>query len=271
MSDAIRVEGLNFAYNDARLLRDVGLRAPSREITAILGPNGSGKSTLLRCLSRALPLRSGKIFINNRELDRIAPRDLARTLAYLPQTPYFPPLIAVREYILLGRYPALNWTGLYSAADRDACRAITEDLRLTRLADRRVDSLSGGEKQTVALACALAQIADAPDPLLLMDEATANMDPRRAINIMKILRSRANLSVLAVFHDFNLAALFADRLIGLKNGRVIFEGSTNDVFTAYNLAALYDLEFVVFQHPELAAPQAWPRVDSTDLSAPDPH
>ena len=235
------VRGLTAGYGARPVLRGISLKARGGESVALLGPNGSGKTTLLRCISGVLRPQGGDICLAGKSLERLRPRERARLVAVVPQRAECPPGLSVRHMALLGRYPYLSWLGGYGAAG---------------LAGRRVDELSGGELQRVLLARALAQ----ESPLLLLDELAAGLDLARMVELFDLLERRraAGACVLMAMHDCNLASLYATRLIGLKNGQMLFDGPASEIFTEEKLSALYDIPIRVFPHPRWGLPQALP-------------
>ena len=224
------------------------------EMTAIIGPNGSGKTTLVRALAGVLPPASGEVRLDDQDVFAMRPRERARKLAVVSQRAVPLEGALVREVVLMGRYAHLSWHSLYRCEDRDAATQAMAATGVTHLAERRADTLSGGEWQRVLLARALAQGAG----VLLLDEPSTGLDPGRLVELFDLLEDRRarGAAILAVLHDINLAALYAGRIIGLKNGEILFDGSPSAVFTALNLERLYDISFTVFAHPATGAPQA---------------
>ncbi|MGE9986491.1 ABC transporter ATP-binding protein [Desulfovibrio sp. SGI.169] len=252
----LNVRDLAAGYGGRPVLRGISLKARGGESVALLGPNGSGKTTLLRCVSGVLRPLSGGVWLAGRAVERLRPRERARLAAVVPQRAECPPGLSARRMVLLGRYPYLSWLGGYGRRDYEAAERALAATGAAGLAGRRVDELSGGELQRVLLARALAQ----ESPLLLLDELAAGLDLARMVELFDLLERRraAGACLFMVMHDCNLASLYATRLIGLKNGRVLFDGPASAIFTEENLSALYDTPIRVFPHPRWGLPQALP-------------
>ena len=240
-SESLVVKGASFAVRGG-------------EMTAIIGPNGSGKTTLVRALAGILPPASGEVHLDGQDVCAMRPRERARKLAMVSQRAVPLEGILVRDVVLMGRYAHLSWHALYRREDRDAAAQAMQATGITHLGERRADTLSGGEWQRVLLARALAQGAD----VLLLDEPSIGLDPGRLVELFDLLEDRRTrgAAILAVLHDINLAALYAGRILGLKNGAILFDGPPSTVFTASNLERLYDIPFAVFAHPVTGLPQA---------------
>jgi len=250
----LRVSGLRAGYAGHAVLHGPGFSLRAGECAALLGPNGSGKTTLLRALSGVLPVQGGQVELMGRPLASLRPRERARMAAVVPQRGQFPPGLTARQMVLLGRFARLSWLGTYGRADYAAADRALEETGAAPLAGRKLTELSGGELQRVLLARALAQ----ESPLLLLDELAAGLDWARMVELFDLLERRraAGACVLMAVHDCNLAALYATRLMGLKNGSMIFDGPVAQVFTQENLGALYDIPLCVLPHPCLGHPQA---------------
>lgn len=276
-------ENLTVRYPGASApaLADASLRAEPGETVGILGPNGSGKSTLLAALSGLLAAESGETVLDGKAIRAYSHRERARRIAWVPQRAGTVPELSVRDVVLMGRYAHLNFLGGYTDADRDIAAASMEATDVLRLAERSMHSLSGGECQRVLAARAFAQCVPAPGTtpaasarrnggggsgdgdgrggVLMLDEAGAGLDPAHALALFDAVTARVrktNLLVLAAMHDLNMAALYCERLVFLKNGRILAQGTTTELFTEETLAALYDARFSVFAHPVLGLPQA---------------
>lgn len=252
----LTVRELTAGYGGRRVLRGVSFAARAGESVALLGPNGSGKTTLLRVISGVLRPESGHLSLKGKPLEQLRPRSRAR----LAGSGAAARRSSVRpERAADGAFRTLSLSFLAGRVQRPGLCGRGRSLAATAaldLADRRVSELSGGELQRVLLARALAQQC----PLLLLDELAAGLDLARMVELFDLLeRCRtAGTCVLMAMHDCNLAALYATRLIGLKNGHVLFDGPASHVFTEEKLSALYDIPIRVFPHPQWGLPQALP-------------
>lgn len=235
-------EGLRFAYpNGAEVLAGLDLRAGEGELLCLLGPNGGGKTTLLRCLLGLLRPSAGRVCIDGRERSRMGTEALARIVSYVAQDarPAFP--YTVRQIVMMGRTPHMGRLGLPGALDRRVVDAAMEMTGATAFADRDFDSLSGGERQTVMIARALAQ----QGRLMLLDEPTSSLDVRHQLDIYRLMAKLAHewdMAVVCVSHDLNLAGRFADRLALLSAGVVAAEGPPAEVINAGVLRDIYGVD-----------------------------
>ena len=245
----LRAEGIRAAYGTDEILHGVDIDLHPGEAVALLGPNGSGKTTLLRVLAGSLMPTAGMVQVQGADIRRLSPRERARRVAVLSQRSAAPQGMTALQMVLLGRYPWLGWWGSYSAEALEETGALP-------LAGRQVSELSGGELQRVALARTLAQ----QSPVLLLDELAAGLDLARMLELFDLLerRRRAGAALLLVMHDCNLAAQYATRLLGLREGRVLFDGPVRRCFTAENLRALYAVDLHIVPHPRNGLPQALP-------------
>lgn len=261
----LQIESLTVGYGGAPVLKGLDLAVGRGELLVVVGPNGSGKSTLVRTLTRALTPTVGRILLGGRDLWRMRPRDVARQLAVVAQETAVGFEFTVEEVVALGRTPHLR--PLRGETPRDRA-AVAEAMRLTGtapLAGRLITALSGGERQRVMVARALAQ-----EPrLLVLDEPTAHLDIAHQVEVLDLVR-RLNrtqgLTVLVILHDLNLAALYADRVVMLKEGRCWADGPPGDVLTEANILAVYGSRVKVVRHPTTGAPQ----VMLLAREAPDP-
>lgn len=222
MNDAIlRVENLSAGYERKPILHDIDFSLQKGEFVAVLGPNGSGKSTLMKCLIGYLSPESGDIRYGERgSLRGLSRKESAKHIALVPQeTPFHFPY-RVYDYVLLGRRPYQGLFRSLSEEDVAACETAMQRTDIWHLKDRIVTELSGGERQRVVLASAFAQETD----VLLLDEPTNSLDLRYQLQVYELLskmKKACGLSIIAVTHDLNLAALHADRIAILNNGRIV--------------------------------------------------
>jgi iron complex transport system ATP-binding protein len=246
----LRADGLTFGYageRDAFSLADVGVAIPAGSLTGLLGPNGCGKTTLLKLLCGVLQPRAGTVTLEGRPLASYTRRELARHVAVVPQETHPAFDYTVMEMVLMGRHPHLGAFQLEGPADFAIAREALVVTGTADLADRNYMTLSGGEKQRVVIASALAQATG----LLLLDEPTASLDLGYQLEVASLLgrlnRERHVTMVLAT-HDLNLAASLCDRLVLLRGGRVLAQGPTAEVLTGAMVRQLYDVDADVQFH-----------------------
>lgn len=252
----VAVTGLRVGYGGRLVLDGVDLRVGPGQWVSILGPNGSGKTTLLRAVGAYLKPVSGTVTVDGRPAASFGRRELARLLAAVgvDLPPDFP--LAVGEYVMLGRIPHSSGWGWEDACDRQAVARALEQTGTAGLADRPMDRLSAGERQRAQLARALAQ----EPAVLLLDEPTVHLDISRQVELLDLLqrlRSETGLTVLAVLHDINLAALYSDLLVLMRDGRPVASGPPARVLTAETLEAVYGCPVVVQRHPLCPVPQVF--------------
>lgn len=240
---ALACAALGFAYGERRVLDAVSLTVAPGEIVGLLGPNGAGKSTLVRVVSGVLGGYTGRVLLGGSELAALSRREVARRVAVVPQEPRFDFPFTVLEIVLMGRHPHLSGLAFEAAEDLALARAALARAGAAELADRPIERLSAGERQRVVFARALAQAA----PLLLLDEPVSFLDLRYQVELFDRVRELAaeGRAVLAVLHDLNLAAEYCDRVVLLKQGRVIAQGPTAEALSYLHLKAAYETEVYV--------------------------
>ncbi|HSI36546.1 MAG: ABC transporter ATP-binding protein [Phycisphaerae bacterium] len=235
---------LSFAYRpDAPVLRDVSLALAPGSVVVLIGPNGSGKSTLLRLLLGHAKPTAGDVRWDAKPVAQWRPRELARAVAYLPQSPGFDPGATVGDVLRAGRTPHLAAFGIESPADLAVVHRTADDLGLTSLLARPLDELSGGQRQLAFLGRALAQEPRA----LLLDEPGTFLDLRHQADLWRRLRALAtdrHLAVLAASHDLQISASAADQIVLLNNGQVAAAGAPDDVLRPEILSPVYGVEMV---------------------------
>jgi len=246
---AIKIENLSYSIADKTILKQIFLELNRGDYLSIIGPNGAGKTTLLRCIMRIYNASEGKIWINGRLLSEINQRELAKQVSYVPQSDgrIFP--FTVAEFILMGRYPHLSPFTAIQADDKLAVAQALELTQTTHLANRNLNTLSGGEKQTVFIAAALAQGAR----ILLLDEPTTFLDPRHQSDIYRILKKlnrELKMTIISVTHDINQAALQSNRVVILKAGAIVFSGNSSEIMNNQILQPAYQKKFSFLKHPE---------------------
>lgn len=242
----IEVEGLSYRIGAAQILHDVSIRLPRGGITALIGPNGAGKSSLLHCIAGLSRPQAGRVRIDGMDPFAVADRERARCIALLQQSHTVASRLRVRELVAFGRWP--HHVGRPGPEDVRAADAALEAFELEPLADRPLDTLSGGQRQRAMVAMAHAQST----PWLLLDEPLNALDPRHARDLMARLhaltRDKAGRSVVVVLHDINASAAWADRVVAMRDGRVLAVGRHDEVLCENTLRTVFDMEFDIVDH-----------------------
>lgn len=247
MTPFLSVENLNVSLSGKQLLEGVGFTIERGECTVIIGPNGAGKTTLLKAILGIVP-RSGRLRLAGEDLEKLSRRAAARRIAYMQQLTLTHFAFTVRQIVEMGRYPHLGALAPATGEDFDAVEKAMNDLGVAGFADRQLEGLSGGERQMVLLAAALAQEPE----LLLLDEPTTFLDYRHQRDIagrLEQLHHERGTTLLEVTHDVNRALRTADHIIALKNGRVVFDGTAEDLLQERILKGIYDVDFEWLEHP----------------------
>lgn len=258
MSACLAVRGVDYAYpRGSRVLNGVDLDVHPGGLVALVGANGSGKSTLLRLVAGLRRPDAGEVRLGEDLVHALDPRERARRVAFLPQDVHPVHALSAREVVALGRHPhrASAWSS-ESDADLRAIDAALDACDVTVLAARSFDTLSGGERQRVLIAGAIAQGGD----MLVLDEPTAALDLPHQIAVFDLLRAqaRAGHGVLLATHDLNLAAAFADHIVLLDEGRVLAQGTPEEVITRDVLGSVLGRGIWIGPHPETAEPCVLP-------------
>ena len=253
----LQIQSLSVHYGNRQILYSLNLTVRTGEVLAVVGPNGAGKSTLIRAASGVLRPSGGQVAINGQNLATLSDMQRARLLAVVPQNNQLPGTFSVYQTVLLGRTPYLNWLGQTGPSDHAMTQLALEQTQISSFANRLVGDLSGGEKQRVLLARALAQDA----PLLLLDEPTTYLDLQHQSSLLNLIRTlcqEKTLAVLIVLHDLNLASVYADRVALLVDGKLQATGSPEQVLTSETLTAVYHVPVHVMPHPEYGTPLVLP-------------
>ncbi len=238
----INIEKLNYSYGRKEVLKELRLDIDENKLTGIIGPNGCGKSTLAKNIIKYINGKFESFKIMDTDIRELTHKKIAQLISYIPQKSIIIPNISVFDYVLLGRFPLLknSWDN-YSEQDYEIVEKNINLLNIRELKDRNIETLSGGELQKALLARALAQEAK----ILLLDEPTSALDLNNAVEFMKILKNismKKEISVIIIIHDLNLASLFCDSLIILKDGRFIEKGSPKEVINEENIKSVYNLD-----------------------------
>lgn len=232
----IAIENVSFAHGAAPILHDVSLDIPKGGVTAIIGPNGAGKSTLLSLVARLASPKSGRITVGGLPVDTTPSRELARTLAILRQDTTMASRLRVAELVGFGRFP--HSRGRMTSEDRTIVAEALEQFDLTGLADRFIETLSGGQRQRALIAMTFCQATD----YLLLDEPLNNLDMVYARELMRRIRDAADArgrTIVTVLHDINQAAAYADRIVAMRDGRIVGVGTPAEMITPGALEAAF--------------------------------
>ena len=256
LASALEVRNISFGYNGGLLLNNLSFAIGAGELIALIGPNGSGKTTLLKILLGLLAPSSGTVTLHGQALSTYEPKARAKTIAYVSQQPAQSFPLTVRELVSLGRYPH-GARGKESSADQFAIAKALERTAAIELGARQFNTLSGGEKQKILIARALAQSAR----ILLLDEPTLHLDLKFQLQILSALRRlcvEEQITVVTVLHDVNQASLFADRALLLSNGALGGFGPVAEVINAASIKALLDVDMTAIagtgSHPRYFIP-----------------
>lgn len=233
-------------YNDEVSIGPVSLDIKEGGINSIIGPNGAGKSTLLMMIGRLLPKDCGKISIAGLDIDNTDPNKMAKTVSILKQENNFISKLTVKQLISFGRFPYSQ--GRFTSEDVKIIDKYIDFFDLRGLEDRYLDELSGGQRQRAYVAMVLAQETE----YVLLDEPLNNLDVARSVSMMKLLRRACdtlNKTFVLVIHDINIAAQYSDRIFAMKNGKLIQEGSVDEVMDGGKLSKIFDTNINIVNGP----------------------
>jgi iron complex transport system ATP-binding protein len=249
----ISVEKITTGYYDTKVLDRFSITFRQGEFCALAGPNGAGKSTLLKAIIGFQPLWEGEIKINGKKIEGMQRREIARLLTIIPQEVQIQFDYSVKEIVLMGRFPYLNFWQKYSAEDMVITDKILNELGLSGLRDKHYSELSGGEKQRVHIGRALAQDTAA----ILLDESLVHLDINHQLEIINLLQrinKKSNKLIILVSHNLNLAADYCERIILIKDGTDLYDGSPAEVITDKIIKSVYGVELNICNNPYTGNP-----------------
>ena len=254
MSCLIELRNVSLQYGSRDVVSNVSVKIEEGEFFVVIGPNGAGKTTLLKSITGLHPLTAGELLLRQKPISHYARKELARSLALVPQhiNAEFP--FTVAETVIMGRYPHLGLLAVEGKRDLELAEQAMAFTEVLPLAGRRLSQLSGGERQRVIIARAICQ----QSAILLLDEPTASLDPAHQLRIMDLmerLRQQEGITIVMVSHDLNLASIYADRLMLLKDGAVERVGTPQEVLTQDQLARSYGCNLIVDENPLLGTPR----------------
>ncbi len=250
----LSVRNVSAGYSSKSVLHAVSLEVARGQFVGLIGPNGCGKTTLLRVASGILRPTSGEVLVAGESIRRIARRTLAKTMACLHQDLSLDLPFTVREVATMGRWPHLSRLGWERGEDHQAVEHAMALADVSHLGDRPITEISGGERQRAFIAMCLAQ----QPQVLLLDEPTAHLDIAHQLSLLDLIRGlnrEAGMTVLAVFHDLNLASEYCERLVMLAHGAVDAEGAPDAVLTAERIAKVYGASVLVERNPVSLRPR----------------
>jgi len=248
MSNALDVQNISYRYGQSSILESISFSIPAGLFFIIIGPNGSGKTTMIKILAGHLRAGRGSVGIMGKNVRDYSRRELARKMAYLPQLTQLNFPMTVRDLVLMGRSPHLGMLGLEGEEDHRFAESAMGYTDVLHLEARRMDQLSGGEQQRVLIARAICQQPE----IILLDEPTAALDIShqvRVMDLMERLKLEKNITVVMISHDINLAAMYADRLLLLKNGEILGLGDPRQVLDYASLEEAYGCPVLVTDSP----------------------
>lgn len=244
----LEVKNISLSYQKDPIVKELDVSFMKGKISVIIGPNGCGKSTLLKGISRLLKKETGSIILNDTNMDELSNKEIAKQLAFLPQSATAPEDVTVRDVVELGRYPYRKVLQKVSQEEKIIVDEVLQQTGLFHLRDENINNLSGGQKQRVWIAMALAQKTE----IILLDEPTTYLDLGHQIevlNLLKELNETTGQTIIMVLHDLNLASRFSDYMIGMKNGRVVYEGVPTEMMTPTILKDLFGIEAYIGEDP----------------------
>ncbi|MFO8010950.1 MAG: ABC transporter ATP-binding protein [Dehalococcoidia bacterium] len=244
----LKLEEVSLGYGKVLVLSNINISVNSGEMVGIIGPNGSGKSTMLKGISRTLKTKGGRILINGEDISRCTRGNLARIIAVVPQSPNLPDTFTGFEIVLMGRTPYLGRFRFEGMKDFDIAWRAMAITNTQPIAERKMNEISGGQKQLLTIARALAQEPE----LILLDEPTAHLDINYQVEILdfvKTLCKQEGIAAVAVLHDLNLAAQYCDRLVLLDGGGIHAKGKPEEVITEETIKEVYGARVCVYPHP----------------------
>ena len=250
----LELKNIRFSYPEKTVLKDISLTLKPEKFYGIIGPNGCGKTSLLDLIIGHKTPSEGTVYYRGKQLRRYARKDLAREIALVPQNFYINFPFTAAEIVMMGRYPHIPRFHAPGSQDRLAVNRIMDETGVAEFSNRYVTSLSSGERQRVVFARALAQDAG----VLLLDEASSNLDVNHALNLLNIAAlgvSQRGKTVIAVMQDINLAALYCEHLIFMKQGGIVLEGPTVEVLTPETIREVFGVETKVYREAFSGASQ----------------
>ncbi|AMX83881.1 iron ABC transporter ATP-binding protein [Geobacillus subterraneus] len=235
----VEVKEVSKRYGGKKVVDQVSLSIPRRQLTSLIGPNGAGKSTLLSIMSRLIPKDSGEVWIDGKEISHYRTEELAKKISILKQSNHIAARLTVKELVSFGRFPYSR--GRLTRQDNEYVREAIHYMELNDLQHRYLDELSGGQRQRAYIAMVLAQDTD----YIFLDEPLNNLDMKHSVQMMKVLRNlvdQLDKTIVIVMHDINFASCYSDYIVALKDGKVVSEGDVSTMMRSQVLRGIYDMD-----------------------------
>ncbi|MGU3401366.1 ABC transporter ATP-binding protein [Brucellaceae bacterium D45D] len=251
--EGLRIERMSAGYGAKVILHEIHTNLISGQFIALVGPNGSGKSTLLSAMARLIRPTSGQVCLDGKSVHKMPTRYLARKLGILPQNPILPEGLRVFDLVMRGRFPHQGFLRQWSEVDEQAVEMAMRLTNTLQFADTQVDDLSGGQKQRCWIAMAIAQQTD----IIMLDEPTTFLDMRYQVEILDLLEDltqRHNRTVIVVLHDLNSAIAYADKILFLKDGKLVGDAITPAECKGELISQVFDIDVLVAEHPQTGRP-----------------
>ena len=253
----LNAKNLKIGYDERVIIENLSLSIEKGQVTSIIGPNGCGKSTLLKTLSRMIPSMSGEVFLEGKNLKKIKSKKISQKICLLSQHNHAPGDLTVEQLVYYGRLPHKKWYEPKSTDDQELVDWAIEQTGLTHYKQKSIGSLSGGERQRAYIAQALCQKPD----ILLLDEPTTYLDISYQLDLMELIReinNRLNITVVMVLHELNQASRYSDRLIVMKKGEIISDGTPNEVISPEVIEEVYQIKCEIDKDPISNKPRIHP-------------
>ncbi|OLQ89669.1 iron-dicitrate transporter ATP-binding subunit [Vibrio panuliri] len=255
---SLGTQNLTLGYGSKIICEALDVTIPSGKLTVIVGPNGCGKSTLLKSLCRLLKPKQGHVMLNGEQIQRMPSKEIAKLLGFLPQSSSTPERVSVAELVARGRYAHQGLFSQWSPEDEQAVKQAMRITRVEEFAELSVDALSGGQRQRVWIAMLLAQ----KTPILMLDEPTTYLDISHQLELLELfkkLNQQRGNTVVAVLHDLNQACRYADNLIVLSGGKIVAQGSPEELMTESLVKQVFGLDSLIVPDPVTGSPMIVPK------------
>lgn len=242
----IKVEGLTVKYDKKTIINNMSLEIEKSKITTIVGPNGCGKSTLFKAMTKTKKIAEGKIYYDEDDIFKMSSKVFAKKVAILPQNPIIPMDITVRELVEYGRYPHLGWTNRLKNRDLEVINWAMDKTRISHLKNRKISTMSGGERQRAFIAMALSQ----EPKILFLDEPTTYLDICHQFEILELIKELnqdTDITVIMILHDLNQASRYSEKMIVMNKGGIYKSGVPEEIMNEETLRRVFKLEVDIIE------------------------